>query len=304
MPEAIHFIGFISNVDSTILQLKLEHEFRIDAMTIGEATKCISNLEGGRRNAIDIQSDLYKKRCMNTAERRVYYIKNTFKFDEDSASDATQLRLEHGAKIDRDYITGYLSKVISILRLFKEGNVLMPLHYLDGGKTSQMVPTVYGPYTLEKAEIENLESLLHLIELPFGKPFLKNAFELFELSYAFHDPAISLILLITALETLLKGRDDKSHDVRRGVAILLTRINDKDNICSELKSLYGKRNDAVHDGLFGKVCQGDVLKIRHYVRDCIKEIYNRSLEKDQLIADLKSNERAILNTRTMENCYR
>ena len=50
--KEIQFIGILANVDSSILKLDLEHNFKIEVKTYNEASGLLSKLEGTESNRI------------------------------------------------------------------------------------------------------------------------------------------------------------------------------------------------------------------------------------------------------------
>ena len=185
------------------------------------------------------------------------------------------------------------------MRLFKEGNICIPLEYyyfIDYDTPKLIMSDDRGlyvspaPYTLKSSEILGLQEFIQNTKLPFKRSFLQLAFESFELSYQIHDRNLSFLSLMISLETLFNsGRKKLSYRISRNTAVLLGKEKeDSETIFSEIKDLYDKRSKIVHTGNSNIVDQDDLLKLRHYARESIKEINKIDKNKDELLEILNS----------------
>ena len=95
-----------------------------------------------------------------------------------------------------------------------------------------------------------------------------------------------------SLETLFNsGRQKLSYRISRNTAVLLGKEKeDSETIFSDIKDLYDKRSKIVHTGNSNIVDQDDLLKLRHYVRESIKEINKIDKNKDEFLKMLDSCE--------------
>ena len=293
--KEIHFIGLLANTDSSILQVPLDHGFRIHAMSEEDGIGFFSNLGGlpheevGKKLFIDFP-------CLNSDEKKFYSINNSFESSGESFNETWNVV----AKFANDRVQGYLDPVIQLMRLFKEGNICMPLGYyysIDNNAPKSIISTSTGlyivpkpKYTLESSEILDLQEFIQNTKLPFERSFLQLAFGNFELSYQIHDRNLSFLSLMISLETLFNpGRQELRYRVSRNTAVILGKEKeDSEKIFRDIKNLYDKRSDIVHTGNSNIINEDDLLKLRHYVRKSIKEINKIDKNKDELLEILNS----------------
>lgn len=183
------------------------------------------------------------------------------------------------------------------MRLFKEGNICMPLSYyyfIDNDIPNRLMKTNTSlyisreQYTLDDSEISNLQRFIKEIKLPFKESFLQLAFENYELSYQIHNASLSFLSLMISLETLFHpgGNQELTYRISRNAAVLLGKTGkgekSSNDINSDIKKLYNKRSKIVHTGESNIVNHDDLLKIRSYVRDAIVRINKIGKTKDDL----------------------
>ncbi|MDY6966726.1 MAG: HEPN domain-containing protein [Halobacteriota archaeon] len=292
--KKIYFMGLLANVDSSILNVKLEHGFEIKTMSEQEGVKLISNM-----GFMITLSEIYKKifgrfHCLSE-NKSLYYIDNSFECDIENFGDIPSEK----AKFYKEYIANYLSHVIRLMRLFKEGNICIPQLFWFFSDNTTLKPfesfsvgwhVSSELYTLENSEIPDLQKFIQNTKLPFKESFLQLAFENFELSYQTRIIGLSFLSLMISLETLLNpGDHELRYRISRNTAVLLGEDKgDSESIFSELKDLYDKRSNLVHSGKTDIVKNEDLLKLRHYVRESIKEISKIGENKNDLIDTLNS----------------
>ena len=298
--EKIHFMGLLANTDSSILNVELDHGYKIKSMHENEAYDFLSTLEDlplkevGKKIFMDFP-------CLDCSERKIYFISNSFDEDfENNENEKSSLSYSRSSNFDH-LERNYLIPLIKNIRLFKEGNICMPLRYyyiienntpklLRHGSTGLYISSE-PTYTLEKTEIPNLLKFIQRTKLPFTEPFLQLAFENFELSYQVHDINLSFLSLTLSLETLFNpGGSELTYRISRNIAVLLGKDkNDSETIFLEIKDLYKKRSKIVHLGKSNVINKEDLLKLRGYVRDSIKRINNRRETKEELLNFLHSS---------------
>jgi len=293
--KEIHFIGLLANTDSSIPNVTLDHAFKIHAMSEEDCIGILSNLEGlpheevGKKLFIDFP-------CLNSNERKFYSINNSFESDNGSSTELWNAV----ARFENKFVHSYLDTVIQLMRLFKEGNICMPLKYyyfVDNNtpkvfirKSTSLYISPMPKYTLESSETSELQKFIQNTKLPFEESFLQLAFGNFELSYQIHDRNLSFLSVMISLETLFNpGLQELRYRVSRNAAVLLGKEKeDSKTIFSEIKGLYDKRSKIVHTGNSNTINEEDLLKLRHYVRESIKEINKIDKNKDELLEILNS----------------
>jgi len=310
--KMLYFMGVLSNVDSSILKVNLDHGFKVEdrsdhgelklrtnnTLNYNEVVPLISLLEGLPLIEVykKLDSDLS---CLNTSEKKFYFIINSLEIDiKMNDKRISNKLLSEVAKFDK-LVYDYLYPIIHLMRLFKEGNISMPLlhyYFIDND-----IPTPYKsittptavlkePYTLESSEVPELLTFIQNTKLPFAKPFLQITFENFELSYQISDINLSFLVLMISLETLFNlGHQELRYRVSRNAAVLLGKGNeDSKNIFSKIKKLYDKRSKFVHTGESNIINREDLLRLRYYVGESIKEINKINKNKNELLNLLNS----------------
>ena len=294
--KEIHFIGLLANTDSSILNVTLDHGFKIHAISKEDGVRLLSNFEclpPMRIYRIFMEYSLI-------SENKLYYIDNSFESDIGMGNDGVLTGFPSGmGEFSNNLVHGYLDPVIRLMRLFKEGNICIPLEYyyfIDYDTPKLCMSDDRGlyvspaPYRLKSSEIPDLQEFIQNTKLPFKRSFLQLAFESFELSYQIHDRNLSFLSLMISLETLFNpGRQELRHRVSRNTAVLLGKDKkDSEKIFGEIKNLYDKRSKIVHTGNSNSINEEDLLKLRHYVRESIKEINKIGDNKDELLKILDS----------------
>jgi hypothetical protein len=292
--KKICFFGLLANTDSSILKVILGHGFEIKEMPFDDGVNLIAGLEKSS------DKEVYRKIIgyCHLAESKLFFISNSFerstKIDGRGASFSPEIY-----KFDNDDVYGYLKPAIQLMRLFREGNICMPLAYyfFMDYNTPQLVMSegtnLYISteiYTLEDSEIPDLQRFIINTKLPFNEPFLQLAFENFELSYQTHNLNLSFLSLMISLETLLSpGGSELTYKISRNAAVLLGKEKDESEVIfSEIKKLYKLRSKIVHGEKSNIINTEVLLKLRHYIRESIKEINKVGKSKDELLDILNS----------------
>ena len=289
--KKIYFMGLLANTDSSILKVNLDHGFKIETISENEGVNLVSTLEGLPR--IEIGEKLFMEfPCLNSSERKFYFISNSFESIDESGIEM----LNAVAEFENKFLHGYLDPTIRLMRLFKEGNICMPLiyyYFIDNSipraftvRGTHLYISPEPEYTLEDSEVSELDKFIRNTKLPFTESFLQLAFETFELSYQTHDMNLSFLSLMISLEILFhpSGQGELNYRISRNAAVLLGK-NKKDSkeIKGKVKELYSKRSAIVHAGKSNSMNKEDLLKLRHYVRESIKEINKIGKSKNELL---------------------
>ena len=247
--------------------------------------------ESENRDYINVQ-----KRYVDIRARKSRLIHNSFKMDK---KELTKMISSKAQKFEVEYVQGYLEPTIRLLRLFKEGNICMPLHcfYINNKNPKRLMEMgtirhiVIEPFTLNSNEITDLQKFIENTKIPFSYSYLQLAFENFEVSYELLNYYLSFLSLMIALETLFNpGQTELRYRISRNTAVLLGGNSDEDSktIFSKVKRLYDLRSEVVHTGKKTIIKKDDLLLLRHYVRESIKEIYKLNKNKDKLLEYLNS----------------
>jgi len=163
---------------------------------------------------------------LNYDEKKLYAISNSFETTEKTEHEGL---LGKVSQFDNNFVRSYLDRVIQLMRLFKEGDIRMPLKYyyylekpnLHMSLTSHRYVS-REPYHLESSALPDLYKFILEAKLPFENSFLQLAFENFELSYETHNINLSFLALMVSMETLLNpGKHEVRYRISRNAAVLL-----------------------------------------------------------------------------------
>lgn len=289
----VHFFGFLANVDDSITALQLNDGFRIEKKAQAEVMAFLDSVEKsyGRNESfrlIAFASDGRPQGCYCIMKRDVDRFEATSRGGMIVKFDAG--RTVHSQAEEK----------LRLLRLFKEGNIVMPYTclYRDLPDGKPEIPTlirVYPlwdrtPFTLESKEPEEAQKFLTTHSLPLREKHMQLAFEGLELSYEVHDIGVGFLQLMIAMEVLLNPSDHElRYRVSRNTAVLLGQDSDQGQVIfKEMQGLYDRRSKLVHTGDKSKVTRTDVLRLRQYVRETIKEMMSSRLSKDELLKTLNA----------------
>lgn len=291
LPEdKLHFIGVLANVNSTILKLQLDNEFKVESLSENEAIPLFSTLDNlpTRETLIRLFMDYS---CLHHSEKRLYLITNSF----DVAARPSNVFPPEFSNFQNNKIEKYLVPLIKLLRLFKEGGISMPLQYIysvkDGvpqsnSRLMQGIKIIsHSDYSIEDNESSELSKFLQETKFPFQDPFLQLALENYELSYCIHNQGLSFLSLMMGLESIV---NDSSNEIQyrtsRNTAVLLGEDKEKaDLIFKEIKEIYKKRSKIIHTGVANAINKNDLLNLRAYLRRCIKSISKLKKSKEELM---------------------
>jgi hypothetical protein len=289
--ETIYFCGLLANVDSSILGVKLEHNFQIEYRPYRDYLDFFSELEAlSPKETREKLSGTHA--CYNIHDKKYYMVTSSFSCPNEQIHK--QIKQFQGA-----FISGYLDPILRLMRLFQEGNILMPIRYyyrLVNNKprsalhTSTSTFPIRESYILDSSGVLALNRFIRETELPFKQEFINLAFENFDLSYTTHNIDLSFLSLMSALEALLNpGQDEVTYRISRNTATLLGKDKtDSQIIFDDVRSLYKKRSKILHEGKTGSVERKELGKLRFYVRESIKQINKLNTPKQELMQLLNS----------------
>ncbi len=274
---AVHFIGFLVNVDDSILKLDLGDGFVIVRKSQQEIIKFLSKIEfhygvnGTTKGVLGFAAD---------GSPLGYYciVKQNVEELESTAQGGVVISLSKLKGIGQS-----IRNKIRLLRLFREGNVFLRFSCFYHMKDSE--PAVLqidreGPladttiFELRDSDITNAQLFLTNNKIPFDNPQVQLAFDSFEMSYESYNRSLSFLSLMISLETLLNPSDHElRYRVSRNAAVLLGKNKEHSrSIFSKVKALYDKRSKLVHTGKHETIDYQDVLDLRGYVRETIKKM--------------------------------
>jgi len=291
----------LTNTDASILNLKLENDFKVRSLSETEAYEFIKEVD--RISLFEAGIRLFTQNpCLNSEEKRLYVIDNSIEVDikPKVRNFMKSGYFEGTSKFDNKIVHRYLNPTFQFLRLFKEGDLRIPLKYYfinKNGKPTSFMCSKNPKYCsrelfhLENSELTDLNIFLRDTKLPFKESFLQLAFENYTLSYEIANRALSFLTLMISLETLLNpSSSELRYRISRNTAVLLgTDEDESKKIFAEIKLFYDKRSEVVHTGKSKTIKKENLLKLRYYVRESIKKMYLINKSKEEILDQLNSS---------------
>jgi hypothetical protein len=288
--EERYYIGFLANVDSSILSVKLDHGFIIESMSIKQYQDFISDIKKDDLNYKQVWDILsYEYPIVNFDEQKIYFIKNTSK----------------------KYLLypEYLPQILTMFRLFSEGNIRIPIQFktapIKENKLLSLFSSEWAPksirsapkYTLKKQDTSKVNTFLKTVKIPFKKSYLQLALDhlerSYEMSYGPHQDNLSFLTLMIGFEALFThGNVELSQTVSRHTSVLIGKNEiECKKIYSNMRDFYRRRSQIVHgaeEKKFKNISEEEITQLRNYLRACIKEIYEIGYDKEKLFDYLNS----------------
>ena len=300
------YIGILANADSSLTGLDLGYGFRIESKPLKEFKKFIAeytDFEPFDKSDSIWNSQLRMFRFLSDEEQIFYMFNSNISDLSIPRKDGSEpIYTGYGEDIFEiiDYENSYLQPVLRIMRLFKEGNISLIWQLKSGGDSVSMVSLASSNYLLQnddvyhlkKTERNELEFFIQKMDFPLKKTFLELSFENFETSYEVRNKNLSFISLMISLEVLFNsGSGNVKNSISKRTAILLgNNSNHSKQIFKDVKKLYKKRSELIHNGNAELILKEDVIKLRNYVRESIKKAITFDKEKNELLKKLDSQE--------------
>lgn len=187
----------------------------------------------------------------------------------------------------------FLSDFLRKLRLFKLGNISIPIQFeiskkernifiRSGGHKQQIQPDLV--FSISRGESKKLIQLLNKAIEPNGLNEL--ALLNFEASYSISNPKVRFITLVTSLESLFNfGREQIAHTISRHLSLIISKSKSEfDENYTKIKKLYNKRSSIVH-GSSEKVTTEDLIEIENLVRQALLFSFNNSFNSKKDLFD-------------------
>lgn len=281
----MYFIGLLQNVDSSILKVGLENNFKFNSISQEKGTELFSKLEKlspihtHRKLAMDYP-------CFNIKLKKYFFIESSF------GVTISKDGYPKGLFEFNQLVNSYLVPTIRLMRLFKDGNIGIPIKYYFfkkpfRQKTSErtlILPSHRPIYTLNEDEIPKLQDFLEKTKMPF-RDYVQLAFDSLELSYEIPWGNVAFLSLMNGLEALFNpGEGEIRYRISRNCGVLLGKDKQEANeIFRDVKKLYDLRSAIVHSIKKIKVEEGEILKLRGYLRESIKRLLRINKPKGEVL---------------------
>jgi hypothetical protein len=295
MPKVpVHFIGFLVNVDDSILNLDFGDGFRSVKKSQQDLAKFLSKIQFHYGADAPVEGGVLGFSPDGRPSGSYCLVKqNAIELE---ATPQGGVVISIGPLKD---ISQSIRNRIRLLRLFKEGNVFLRFSFFYHMKDSE--PATFqiarqGPLAdttrlvLSENDIVEAESFLNRHKIPFDNPQLQLAFDSFEMSYESYHSGLSFLSLMISLETLLNPSDHElRYRVSRNTAVLLGgNEEDSKSIFSKVRDLYDKRSKLVHTGKYETINNQDVLDLRDFVREVIKRMLKVGGDRGSILSELNA----------------
>ncbi|MGP6207925.1 hypothetical protein ACNF42_07870 [Cuniculiplasma sp. SKW3] len=298
----IIWIGFISNCDDSILMYQLGDGLTIKPLDHETGFDLLKKLSKSCDDA-DFVSRYATSGLIGDSSKPLYVITKEVNSEISVriSPDQAEIKLSHEDSLNLMSEASTLSNLVQdklrLLRLFKEGNICMPVEfmYVDTNEPIRLYSMrVYNIvqreiYHLDKSEVDSLSKFLREVSLPFTELPLNMAFSSFELSYTVNFENLSFVSCITGLECLLsEDSSEISYKISRNMAILLGRDEESSkDVFNKVKKLYSNRSKIVH-GVNFRISRDDLKDARYFLREAIKSYIRAGLTKTALLRELNS----------------
>jgi hypothetical protein len=301
----VNFLCFLSNANGNLRWISLDLGFRIESPPLVKAMGLVDliernvpphyrkgkKLEGVGGDLIDDQGN---------ATMVLNQLEANLKFDE----DGRLLRVPNEIiEFQKDVENGYLSDQLAKIRLLKEGNVapIVSFYYTmeeEGPRLITVcgrvdVPPVPAKLELEIQEVDELQTFIDELELPFEFPYLQLAHELYEHSYEVASTKLNFLTLMNGLEVLFSpASTETNYSVSRNAAVLLgTLKEDSEQVFKSMMDLYRKRSTLIYGQheikkKSKKIDVHDIVYLRSLLRAGIIGAHRLGLEKEKLMSFL------------------
>jgi len=277
--EKIPIMGILSNVDYSILDLKLKDNFEIKSISKDKVIDQIH--ENLYIPKFIIDHDLSMLSCYHN--NKVFYITKT-DFNPSGSQESMNKQFD------------YLLNTIDLIRLFKEGNIRISYLYQKRENPINIVVSksdkfVYPElFHVDNEELQDLQIFIDNTKIPFTEEILELALENFNLSYSVENLNLQFLCLMNGIEVLFNpNQGELTYRISRNLAVLLGE-NEKEGeeIQKKIKKLYIKRSKIVHSGKTN-IDNDDLIQLRYYTRESIKRFYKINKSKDKILKKLNSS---------------
>lgn len=285
--KKMRFIGLLQNVDSSILNVKLAHGFKFNSISKDEGLKLLTTLENLPLQ--HVHGKITEYHCLNFGLGKIFFVGNDCKIT------LTQDGASIGMSKLNNLVYSYLRPKIKLIRLFKEGDIDVPLTYyftdepnLPKSSERRLAHYSRGPmYHLNKGDIPKLQDLLNKTKMPF-RDYIQLAFDSFEWSYEIHSENLAFLSLMNGLESLFNpGPGEIRYRLSRNCAVLLGKDKQEANeIFRNVRNLYDLRSSIVHGGKKIIVQDGQIHEVRRYLRESIKKLLDTNKPKEEVMKTL------------------
>lgn len=295
---SLRWVGFLSNVDASVLKQRALFKCPVSRTTREKAIELATALTGNPRDTVDF--DLDSNDCYSGKKHHVYLLRETVSgttFLDDAGNDIGPFRPRGGwPEKDRRGQSEREPKdqgdLLQSLRLYRDGNIRMPVEYtyaIVGGKLKldsgvEGVASDSQLYSFSGFDLADFERFRSGVHLPFAEDYLKLAHEYFESSFAQSNPHMAFLAAMIGLESLFNdGEADISFRISRALAVSLGTTNDESKIVFEkARKLYGLRSKVIHGGHSETVSPKDAREARSLLRRALVAVGPSRADKRHL----------------------
>lgn len=304
----INYVCLLAHADSNLREIELKHGFKIESLSWNYMLDLVDIIESKIQSPFRIGTMLRKHASdLKDDQGKMVVILNEFEIDLDFDEDGNLLEVPNDLEeVQKEFENGYLSDQLVKMRLYQEGGIaaISSVYYTKEGDVPRLVLAsrrfdrmpVSGKYEISESEIDELQSFIDEIELPFEFPYLKLAHESYEHSYQISSTKLTFLLLMMGMEALFsRGSVETSYSVSRNAAVFLGIPGDESEmIFDNLKELYRKRSRLLHGRQESRkkskeINADDIIYLRSLLRRGIIRAHHLGIDKDKLLSLLNKS---------------
>lgn len=309
-------LGVILGGTDSLLKLKLQNSFKFEKINLLESKfKDKLIMPNGSVNLLYSFNQLppITKEKINficiTKKATVPCPINAFSIDQIIGRGNREI-FNHAMEVYKEEQENYISKLLTILRLYKDGNIEIPstFYWFEGRYAINQLKfsidcihsdcqTVFDNYyTIEESECEELNCIIKdnmfpikLLEIPINK---------FEIGCKELRDEIAFKELITTNEVLFIGHNSKDKCENGKKEKLSNRMsvwiatNDQELqlIHDEIMSFYKYRSSDTHEANSLNITPENTKKLREYTRRALKKYFKRTIDEQSMNINITFNE--------------
>jgi hypothetical protein len=289
----IYFFALVSNADSFLENIKLPLGISFKAQPIKDVVNLLSKLKMDYKSNAKLLIS-YDYNAANRDETMAYTIAG--EFDLIYPKPKWRKYLFKNLDFEQQHhsnIENKITAIISILRLFGDGYIEVPMHFfytiledntIELGCSSEIFERyVYPQQYIPDFSEEKMNEVIFNWPSEQHYAFIRAALSCYDESFT-NDIEKSFLKLISTLEILFKP--NKFGNIKKSIVACASKILDDESIGDFVSLCYKVRSENLHEGKHIDANEKDILKLRRIVRRCIIKVIQFNQEKRKLMQHL------------------
>lgn len=289
------FIGFLSNVDESFLEVKTLAACRIRKLDPKLTYHLVSRVRPAEE--FDTVKFLtHDTNCMVDRESPAYALTRGIKIKHEVTPPGQVPYTE--ILVEQFKLLKEIERLEAGLRIFHIGNVQVPFQtvvMVDGNQLSRVSfgwgaeHVARDPFAVSPSEVPSLRGFLSSFSLPLKPEFLGLAYGQLKSANVQPRDDMRLVFAWTGMELLFRrSRKNVGYQVSSHAATLLApQGEERIRLQKGLKKLFELRSDILHDGESGRVKPEHAQTLVHLLQRCLRRCLELGLPKDDLLEGLE-----------------